>query len=114
MPLYCLFFFVMAKPPVSVPSFSHFAEASSPFFQFVMCSFSESSKKSKEQEEEAPPQKADTGFPSFPFFFLYSFSFFFFFFFTRVETGVRDSELAIPEGAMGSIQATGFQTTQRV
>ena len=37
-----------------------------------------------------------------------------FFFWTRVDTSVRDSELAIPEGVVGSVQAAGFQTTQRV
>ena len=60
-------------------------------------------------------------FPLFPFFFLSSFffffflelslsPFFFFFFFTGVDTGVRDSEFVIPEGAVGSVQAAGFQT----
>ena len=74
-----------------------------------MCSFLGSSKKSEEQEEETP---LHTGFPSFP-----SSPFFFFltksvspFFFTRVDTGVRDPELLIPEGAVGSIQAASFQT----
>ena len=82
--LFCLFpaffFFVMVKPLVSLPFFSRFAEASSPFLQLAICSFSESSKKSKEQKEEAPPQEADTGFPSFPLFFFFILSFFFFFF----------------------------------
>ena len=48
----------------------------------------------------------------FPFFFELSLSsfFFFFFFFTGVDTGVRDSELVILEGAVGFVQATGFET----
>ena len=50
-----LSFSFMAKPPIALPSFSHFAEASSPFLHLAMCSFSESSKKSEEQEEEASP-----------------------------------------------------------
>ena len=70
------FSFVMAKPLVSLPSFSHFFEVSSPFLQLAMCSFSGSSKKSEEEEEETPLQEANTGFPYFP-----SFSFFFPFFF---------------------------------
>ena len=64
-------------------------------------------------------------FPLFPFFFLSSFffffffgtksvSFFFFFLFTGVDTGVRDFEFVIPEGAVGSVQAAGFQTAQKV
>ncbi|XP_075645357.1 uncharacterized protein LOC142616375 [Castanea sativa] len=48
----------MAKPLVSFPSFSHFAKVSSPFC--AACSLIESSKKLEEQEEEAPPQEADT------------------------------------------------------
>ena len=88
--------FVMAKPLISLPSFSHFAEVSSPFLQLAMCFFSRSSKKSEEQEEETPLQEADTGFPFFPsffslFFFPFSFLFlelslsplFFFYFFDR-------------------------------
>ena len=47
----------MAKPPVSLPSFSHFAKVSSPFLQLAMCPFLESSKKPEEQEEEAPPRR---------------------------------------------------------
>ena len=66
--------FVIAKPPVSLPSFSHFAEVSSPFLQLAMCSFSRSSKKSKEQEEETLLQEADVGFPFSPFFFELSLS----------------------------------------
>ena len=85
--LFFLFFFYapplssssMAKPPTSLPSFSHYAKVSSPFFQLAMCPFSESFKKLEEQEEEVPPQEADTGFtfsllfffflPPLPFFF---------------------------------------------
>ena len=98
----------MAKPPVSLPSFSHFSEVSSPFLQLAMCSFSGSSKKSEEQEEETLLQEADTGFPYFPSFSFF-FPFFFFelslspFFFTGVDTGVRDPELVIPEGAVESV-----------
>ena len=82
--LFLCLFLSMAKPPVSLPSFSHFAKVSSHFLQHVVCSFAESSKKSKEQEEEAPPQEANTSplpflhflalsfflgsFPSFEFF----------------------------------------------
>ena len=55
----------MAKPLASLPSFSHFAKVSSLFLQLAMCPFLESSKKLKEQEEEFPPQEADTGFPFF-------------------------------------------------
>ena len=92
--------FVTVKPLVSLPSFSHFAEVSSPFLQLAMCFFSGSSKKSKEQEEETPLQEADTGF-LFLFFFLI---------FTGVDTGVRDPELVILEGAVGSVQAASLQT----
>ena len=60
----------MAKPLVSLPSFSHFSKVSSRFLQRVVCSFTESSKKSEEQEEEAPPQEADIG-PPFVFCFSY-------------------------------------------
>ena len=67
----------MAKPPASLPSFSHFATGSSPFLQLALCSFPESLRKSGDQEEEALPQEAGTG--SF-FFFLSLLSFFFFFF----------------------------------
>ena len=50
-----------------------------------------------------------------PLSFFFSFFFlFFFFFFTGVDTGVRDSEFVIPEGAVGSVQAAGFQTAQKV
>ena len=66
-----------------------------------MCFFLGSSKKSKEQEEETPLQEADTGFLFF---------FFFFLIFTGVDTGVRDPELVILEGAVGSVQAVSFQT----
>ena len=52
----------MVKPPVSLPSFSHFAKVSSPFLQRVVCSFTESSKKSNEQKVGALPQEVDTGF----------------------------------------------------
>ena len=92
----------MAKPPVSLPSFSHFAKVSLPFLPLAMCSFSGSSKKSEEQEEETPLQKADAGFP----FFL---SFFFFFFAKSVsplDAGVRAPELVIPEGVVGSVQVS--------
>ena len=72
------FSFVMAKPHVSLLSFSHFVEVSSPFLQLAMCSLSRSSKKSEQQKEETPLQEADTGFPSFPsFFFFLSLSLFF-------------------------------------
>ena len=120
----------MVKPPVSLPSFSHFAKVFLPFLQLAMCSFSRSSKKSGEQEEETPLQEIDTGFPFFPllffiFFFFLSFFFFFFelilsplffflFFFTGVDVGVRDPELVILEGAVGSIQVASFQTAQGV
>ena len=100
----------MAKPPVFLPSFSHFAEASSPFFQLAMCSFSKSFKKSKEQEDEA------TGFPSSPFYFLFS-PFLFFFVVVvvpGVDSGVRDFEFVVPKGAVRSIQVADLQTTQRV
>ena len=90
----------MAKPPVSLPSFSHFAEVSSPFLQLAMCSFSGSSKKSEEQEEETPLQEADIGFP---FFFFFELSLSPFFFFTGVDTGVRDPKRVIPEGAVESV-----------
>ena len=59
----------MVKPPVSLPSFSHFAKVSSPFLQRVVCSFTESSKKSNEQEVGALPQEVDTGFFSFLLYF---------------------------------------------
>ena len=52
----------MAKPLVSLRSLSHFAKVSSPFLQRAVCSFTESSRKSKEQEEETLPQEADTIF----------------------------------------------------
>ena len=38
----------MAKPPMSLPSFSHFAKVSSPFLQLAMCIFSKFFKKPKE------------------------------------------------------------------
>ena len=38
----------MAKPPASLPSFSHFATISSPFLQLALCPFPESSKKPEE------------------------------------------------------------------
>ena len=63
----------MAKPPASLPSFSHFATSSSPFLQLALCSFLESSGKSGNKKEEALPQEAGTG------------SFFFFFFFKRLN-----------------------------
>ena len=50
----------MAKPPVSFPSFSNFAKVSSPFLQRAVCSLTEFSKKSKEQDEEIQPQEVDT------------------------------------------------------
>ena len=53
----------MAKHPASLPFFSRFATISSPFLQLVLCRFPESSKKPEEQEEEVPPQEADTGLP---------------------------------------------------
>ena len=67
----------MAKTPVSLPPFSHFAEVSSPSLQLAMCSFSGPSKKSEEQKEETPLQEADAGFtfsPPPPFFFELSLS----------------------------------------
>ena len=97
----------MVKPLVSLPSFSHFTEVSSPFLQLTMCSFSRSSKKSEEQEEETSLQKVDAGFPSTP-------PTLFFFFLTKsvspLDAGVRAPELVIPKGAVGSIQAASFQT----
>ena len=48
-------FHSMAMPRVSLPSFSNFVKVSSPFFQHAMCSFTESSRKSKGQEEKALP-----------------------------------------------------------
>ena len=62
---------VMAKTPVSLPPFSHFAEVSSPSFQLAMCSFLGSSKKSEEQEEETPFQEVDAGFTFSPLFFFF-------------------------------------------
>ena len=64
----------MAKPPASIPSFSRFATGSSPFLQLALCPFPESSKKSEEKEEKAPPQEAGIGllFFSFLFFFVTS------------------------------------------
>ena len=62
----------MAKLPVSVPPFNHFAKVSSPFLQRVVCSLIESSKRLEEQEEEAPLQEANTGSPLFFFFYLSS------------------------------------------
>ena len=41
------------------------------------------------------------------YWFPFSFSFFIF---TGVDTGVRDPELVILEGAVGSVQAVSFQT----
>ena len=68
----------IAKPSASLPSFSRYAKVSSPFLQLTMFPFSESSKKLKEQEEEVPPQEADTGFPfSLLLLFFYRFSPFF-------------------------------------
>ena len=64
----------MEKPLVSLRSLSHFAKVSSPFLQRALCSFTESSRKSKEQEEETLPQEVDTGF------------FFFFVFFSHFPT----------------------------
>jgi len=61
----------MAKPPASIPSFSHFATGPSPFLQLALCSFPESSGKSGDQEEEALPQEAGTGL-----FFFFSLLFF--------------------------------------
>ena len=100
-------FFYMAKPPASLPSFSHFAIGSSPFLQLALCSFPESSGKSGDQGEEALPQEASTGlFFSLPFFF-----FFFktksvlpFFFFLNIDTGFKDSELVIPEGIVRPVR----------
>ena len=63
----------MAKPPASLPSFSHFATGSSPFFLLALCSFPESLGKSGDQKEEALPQEADTGSFFFSFFFFSSF-----------------------------------------
>ena len=64
----------MAKPPASIPSFSHFAIGPSPFLQLALCSFPESSGKLGDQEEEALPQEAGTGlFFFFPFFFFFFF-----------------------------------------
>ena len=100
----------MAKPSVSLPSFSHFAKVSSPFLQCAVCSYIESSKKSEEQEEEAPPQEVDIG-P--PFFFCFSYFTFLPWFlppfwilsdFAGVDTGVRDPEFVVPEVVVGSAQ----------
>ena len=98
----------MAKPPVSLPFFSHFAEVSLPFLQLAMCFFSGSSKKSKEQEEEIPLQEADASFP--PFFFFLSLAKFV----SPLDASVRAPELVIPEGVVGSVQAASFQTVQGV
>ncbi|KAL0003623.1 hypothetical protein SO802_011184 [Lithocarpus litseifolius] len=80
------------SPSISLPSFSHFAKVSSPFLHITACSFTESSKKSEEREEEASPKEADSG--------------------------VRDPEFMILEAAMGSAQVTKSQartpqTTQK-
>ena len=47
-------FFFIAKPPVSLPSFSNFAKLSSPFFERALCPFIESFKRSKGWGEELP------------------------------------------------------------
>ena len=71
----------MAKPPASFPSFSRFATSFSPFLQLALCPFPESSKKSEELEEEAPPQEGgiDSLFFSFLLFFVTPLLFFPFF-----------------------------------
>ena len=95
--LLCFFFFFffffnalplplpsMAKLPVSLPSFSYFAKVSSPFLQRVVCSLAESSKKSKEREDETPLQEVDTSSPAFFSSFFFSFFFFLFTFLPRL------------------------------
>ena len=82
----------MAKPPASLPSFSRFATDSSPFLQLALCSFPESSKKSEEQEEEVLPQEAGIGSLFFSSSLL-----------QNVDTGIRDSEPAIPKGVVRSV-----------
>ena len=57
-----IYIYIYLERSVSLPSFSHFAKVSSPFLQRAVCSFTESSKKSEEQEEGVLPQGADTGF----------------------------------------------------
>ena len=114
----------MVKPPMSLPSFSHFAKVFSPFLQRAMCSFTGSPKKLEEQEEEALPQKADTGFPFFssllfspyiPSLVLYP-SFFFFlnlFVFAGVDTSVKGPKFVVLEVVVKSalnIQVAKSQT----
>ena len=101
----------MAKPPASIPSFSHFAIGPSPFLQLALCSFPESSGKLGDQEEEALPQEAGTGlffFSPFLFFLKKTKSvlpfLFFFFFFLYIDTGFVGSEPVIPEGIVRPVQ----------
>ena len=98
----------MAKPLVSLRSLSHFAKVSSPFLQRAVCSFTESSRKSKEQEEETLPQEADTIF--FFFFSLSHFTFLPWFFphfsilstFAVGDTSIRGPKLVVPKVVMES------------
>ena len=77
MPFPCLLL-LWRSPPASLPSFSCYTKVSSPFLQLAICPFLESSKKLEEQEEEVPPQEADTGFTFSPLLLFYRLSPFFF------------------------------------
>ena len=109
----------MAKPPASIPSFSHFATGPSPFLQLALCSFLESSGKSGDQEEEALPQEAGTGlFFSFsPLFLRLNLLFLFFsfllFFFLNIDTGFAGSEPVIPEGIVRPVQVADLRPEQK-
>ena len=87
----------MEKPSVSFLSFSNFVKIFSPFLQHVVCSFTESSRKSEGQEKEALPQEADTGSLAFSYF--PNFIYFLFFFpiltlsaFASADTSAKDLE----------------------
>ena len=82
----------MAKPPASLPSFSHFATGFSPFLQLALCPFPEFSRKSEEQKEETLPQEAGIGSLFFSSSLL-----------QNVDTGIRDSEPAIPKRVVRSV-----------
>ena len=76
LPYFSPAFTFYGEAPVTFPSFSNFAKVSSPFLQRAMYSFTESSRKSKGQEEEALPQEVDIGslsFSYFPYFTYFSF-----------------------------------------
>ena len=95
----------MAKPPASIPSFSHFAIGPLPFLQLALCSFPESSGKSGDQEEEAQPQEAGTGlFFFFPLFFFKNKTCSSFSFFLNIDAGFAGSEPVIPEGIVRLVQ----------